>query len=172
MGQNLPRLNYPQRNAKVWKLWCAVIVHPQDPVQQGAVVDSGPAGPVAGRQRGLRRPIDLGNQLRAAQTDLDGLLRERRGELKELSPITRYVCDMRSLLQESSRAERKAFIKSFVKEIVVTGEEAVLRYTLPLPPEGGEAETLPNQVLASIRYGGPGWCRTIDLPVMSRLLYR
>jgi hypothetical protein len=50
--------------------------------------------------------------------------------------------------------ERKAFIKSFVKEIVVAGNEAVLRYPLPLPPEGNEAETLPNRVLAS---SGPGF---------------
>ena len=33
----------------------------------------------------------------------------------------------------SSRVERKAFIKSFVQEIVVSGRKAVLRYTLPLP---------------------------------------
>jgi len=46
--------------------------------------------------------------------------------------------------------EWKAFIKSFVKEIAVEGEEAVLRYTLPLPPDGTESEALLHQVLAFV----------------------
>jgi hypothetical protein len=103
------------------------------------------------------------DQLQAAQTDLEGLLQDRREELKELSVITKYAADMRTLLQESSLVERKTFIKSFVKDIVVKGEEAILRYTLPLPPEGSDTETLPNQVLASVRYGGQYRTRTRDL---------
>lgn len=41
-----------------------------------------------------------------------------------------------NLLRESSLTERRAFIRSFVKEVKVTGDEALLTYTLPLPPEG------------------------------------
>lgn len=56
------------------------------------------------------------------------------------------------------------------------GREAVLRYTLPLPPdrllESGDEDrmALPRGVLSSVRAGGPGRVRTYDPPVMSRLL--
>jgi hypothetical protein len=37
-----------------------------------------------------------------------------------------YADDLRSLLMNSSLAERKAFIRSFVEEVRVTGDEVVL----------------------------------------------
>ena len=36
---------------------------------------------------------------------------------------------------ESTLAERKSFIRSFVKEVKVTGDEVLLTYTMPLPTE-------------------------------------
>jgi len=42
--------------------------------------------------------------------------------------------NLRDLLNESSLAERRAFIRSFVREVTVTGEEVKLNYTIPLPP--------------------------------------
>jgi hypothetical protein len=53
---------------------------------------------------------------------------------KGLSGIIRYVASMRTLLSESSLAERKSFIKSFVKEIVIDDWKAVLHYTIPALP--------------------------------------
>ena len=104
------------------------------------------------------------DQLQAAKADVEELLQERRERLEDVSEVVKYVGDMRALLQESSLAERKAFIRTFVKEIVVKNkQEAVLRYTLPMPPgvvlESGTAETvsMPQRVLASIRYGGASW---------------
>jgi hypothetical protein len=49
-----------------------------------------------------------------------------------MSEVMKYVDDMRTLLQESSLTERKAFMKSFVRETVVMWKETVLRYTLPI----------------------------------------
>jgi hypothetical protein len=49
--------------------------------------------------------------------------------------------------------ERKSFIKSFVKEIKVAGDKALLNYTIPLPPRGLTVEEMP--VLSTIHYGGP-----------------
>lgn len=46
-----------------------------------------------------------------------------------------YADDLRSLLMNSSLAERKAFIRSFVEEVRVTGDEVVLSYKIPLPPD-------------------------------------
>ena len=81
------------------------------------------------------------------------MLSQRRVELADLEVVTRYVEDLRGLLTNSSLAERKAFIKSFVKEVRITDDEAILTYTIPLPPEG----TLTEQagVLSIVHYGGP-----------------
>jgi len=53
-----------------------------------------------------------------------------------LEMVTECVDDLSSLLEESTLAERKSFIRSFVKEVKVTGDEVLLTYTMPLPPEG------------------------------------
>ena len=50
--------------------------------------------------------------------------------------------DLRNLLKGSSITERKSFIKSFVKEVVVTGNNAMLKYTIPLSKEGLREENL------------------------------
>jgi len=39
---------------------------------------------------------------------------------------------MENLLEDSSLAERKSFIKSFVREVRVTGAEVLLSYNIPL----------------------------------------
>ena len=39
------------------------------------------------------------------------------------------IDDLRTLLYESSLAERKSFIKSFVKEVKVTGDEVLLAFS-------------------------------------------
>jgi site-specific DNA recombinase len=72
--------------------------------------------------------------------------------------VTRCVDDLRSLLEESTLAERKSFIRSFVKEVKVTGDEVLLTYTMPLPPQGISEERV--GVLYSVHYGGAGGIRT------------
>jgi len=59
------------------------------------------------------------------------------------------------VLSDNSLAERKSSIKSFVKEVRVTGDEALLTYTIPLPPRGLIVEEMP--VLSTINFGGPLW---------------
>ena len=85
------------------------------------------------RIRYLRRQQE---QLQARKWELDALLADRHKELVDLEMIAQCVDDLRNLLDESSIAERKSFIRSFVKEIKVTGDEVLLTYTMPLPPEG------------------------------------
>jgi hypothetical protein len=66
--------------------------------------------------------------------------------------VTRCVNGLRSLLEESTLAERKSFIRSFVKEVEVTGDEVLLTCTMPLPPEGISEGRV--GVLYSVHYGG------------------
>ena len=63
--------------------------------------------------------------------------------------------DLRDLLNESSISERKTFIRSFVKEVKVTGDEALLNYTIPMLPRGVTEEKLP--VLSIVHHGGRYW---------------
>lgn len=92
-------------------------------------------------------------QLQSKKWGLEALLSDRRVELADLKTVKRYVADLRSLLEESSLAERKSFIRSFVKEVKVTGDEALLTYTMPLPPQGTSEERV--RVLCSVHHGGP-----------------
>ena len=42
---------------------------------------------------------------------------------------------MKDFLQESELTERRAFIKSFVKEIIIIPGDALIRYTMTLPDD-------------------------------------
>jgi site-specific DNA recombinase len=76
----------------------------------------------------------------------------RRVELTDLETISHYVEDLHDLLKEGSLTERRAFIRSFVREVRVTGYEAVLTYSMPLLPEKVAIEK--EGVLPTVRYGG------------------
>ncbi len=64
------------------------------------------------------------------------------------------------MLDKGTLQERKSFIRSFVKEVKVTGDDVLLAYTMPLPPEGISEEKV--GVLYSVRYGGAEGTRTPD----------
>jgi chromosome segregation ATPase len=53
----------------------------------------------------------------------------------DLETVKSYAQDLYNLLSEPDIAERKAFLRSFVKKIVVTGNEAVILYHIPMPPD-------------------------------------
>ena len=78
-----------------------------------------------------------------------------------MQTITAYAQDMSEFLNESELTERRAFIESFVKEIVVMPGNALMRYTVPMPDDssipGGVAEkvALNGSVLSTVQNGGP-----------------
>ena len=67
---------------------------------------------------------------------------------------------MRDFLMESELTETRAFIRSFVKEVLVRPGGATIVYTIPTPEDRpiGEADTaelaLGGRVIASGRSGG------------------
>ncbi len=81
--------------------------------------------------------------------------------MADLELVTGYVKDLRSLLQEGTLAEKKSFIRSFVKKIEVAGNKLLLSYTMPLP-QGGKSEERVG-VLYSVHYGGDRGIRTPNL---------
>ena len=61
------------------------------------------------------------------------VLSERRAHLDDINAIAAYARDMKDFLQESEVTERRSFIESFVKEIMVIPGDALIRYTVPMP---------------------------------------
>jgi len=49
-----------------------------------------------------------------------------------MNTVASYVEDLRNLLDKSCIAEKKSFIKSFVKEVKVSGSEVTINYTMPV----------------------------------------
>ena len=91
-------------------------------------------------------------KLQASKWEAEALLSDRRVQLADLATVTEYVADLRNLLTYSSLAEQRTFIRSFVKEVKVTGKEVLLTYTMPLPPQGITQERA--GVLNIVHYGG------------------
>ena len=71
----------------------------------------------------IRAPVKVVDE------QMDGVAREQR---KRLETIAAYALDMSEFLNECELTERRAFIETFVKEIVVMPGDALLRYTIPI----------------------------------------
>ena len=61
------------------------------------------------------------------------ILEQRRTLLDDADTIAASAHDMSEFLKESEMTERRAFIETFVKEIVVMPGKALVRYTIPMP---------------------------------------
>ena len=78
-----------------------------------------------------------------------------------MNTIATYAQDMSRFLKKSELTERRSFIESFVKEIIVVPGDALMRYTIPMPDDssipGGNAEDmgLNGSVLSTVKNGGP-----------------
>ena len=93
------------------------------------------------------------DQLSAAREEAAGQLEQRRVELPTTAEIRGYVADFRTFLQEGTFPERKAIIRNFVKGIEISGDEAVLTYTIPMPSDGVTTEAA--SVLDFVQSGPP-----------------
>ena len=51
---------------------------------------------------------------------------DRKVEPIDLETMTDYITEMQEVLKEGTLTERRAFIRSFVKEIKVVGNQSVL----------------------------------------------
>ena len=92
-------------------------------------------------------------QLEAAREDALSQLEQRRVELPTTEEIKGYVADFREFLQEGTFPERKALIRNFVEGTEVTGDEATLTYTVPMPNDGVTSESA--SVLDFVKSGPP-----------------
>ena len=114
----------------------------------------------------IREHRERQRKLQDAARTAKAALSERRMWLDSVEAITAFAKDMSEFLKESELTERRAFIKSFVKEILVVPGQARLRYTLPMPMDsrmsGMDAEViaLTAPVPSTVTSNGAGGTRT------------
>jgi len=92
------------------------------------------------------------DRLLARKAELEALMSQRKIELASPEVVRKYVEDLRQFIDSSDLTERRVFIKSFVEEIRVMGDEGRIKYTFPIPPDNHEEEGL--GVLPIVRYSG------------------
>ena len=109
----------------------------------------------------IREHRDRQERLEDLATEARAILSQRRADLDDVETIAAYAQDMSEFLKESELTERRAFIETFVKEIVVMPGDALMRYTIPMPDDsripGRNAEEmhLDGSVLSTVKIGGP-----------------
>ena len=94
-------------------------------------------------------------QLQAKRLEIESEMSDRKVELADLETVSYYVDDLHNLLKEGTLAERRAFFRSFIKEVKVTGGEAVLSYSMPILSEKVAIDK--EGVLPTVQYGGRYW---------------
>ena len=109
----------------------------------------------------IREHRERQQKLEETAEDARLMLSQRRVVLDDVETITAYTQDMSNYLRESELTERRAFIESFVKEIVVEPGGALVRYTIPMPEDSpigerdAEEMALHSPVLSTVKRGGP-----------------
>ena len=109
----------------------------------------------------IREHRERKEKLEVAAEEARALLSDRRQFLDSAETIATFAAEMSEFLKTSELTETKAFVGSFVKEIVVKPGRAAIVYSIPTPddsPIGGAdaAEiALNGGVMNSVRHGGP-----------------
>ena len=114
-------------------------------------------------------------RLEDAAADARAVLSERRAYLDDVNTIAAYAKDMKDFLEESELTERRAFIESFVKEIIVIPGDALIRYTVPMPDDSflagraTEKVSLDASVLSTVHVGPPDLIKSRTFGLRFRL---
>ena len=78
-----------------------------------------------------------------------------------LEDVKSDICELRQMLEETEIVERKSFLRSFIKKIVIDEDRATIYYILPGLEDISYAED--NAVLPIVTSGGDRGIRTPDL---------
>ena len=111
-------------------------------------------------------------RLESAAEGARAILAQRRAVLDDVKTITAYAQDMSRFLKKSELTERRAFIETFVKEIELLPDNAVVRYSVPMPDDslipGKKVQEIPlnGSVVSSVNGSPP------DLTKSRTLMFR
>ena len=97
-------------------------------------------------------------ELQQAKAKAEEALRYQTVEITNPQVVREYVEDLKTLLEESSIIEQKAFLRSFVDKIEVGNSEVKVVYSIPVPPDKSPSEAV--GVLPIIHNSPPQWIRT------------
>ena len=109
----------------------------------------------------VREHKERRERLEEAASEARAGLSERRTVLDDVQTITAYAQEMSEFLQTSEITETRAFVRSFVKAILVKPGRATIHYTIPTPPDspigGADAAevALSGRVMSTVNAGGP-----------------
>ena len=101
----------------------------------------------------IREHRDRQGRLEDLAAEARAILSQRRADLDDVETIAAYAQDMSEFLKESELTERRAFIETFVKEIVVMPGDALLRYTIPISQSTPKIAVLVGGGLGGLRVG-------------------
>ena len=110
----------------------------------------------------IREHRERKERLEIAAEEARALLSDRRQFLDSADTIAAFAAEMGEFLKSSELTETKAFVGSFVKEIVVKPGRAAIVYSIPTPddsPIGGADAVeiaLNGRVMNSVRHGVGG----------------
>jgi DNA invertase Pin-like site-specific DNA recombinase len=106
---------------------------------------------------------DLSPRIKELKAKQDGLMKTRIQAEADMvlegvqhinvETVKAYAQDLRSVLEEADFVQSKAFLRSFVKKIIVDGDTAKIQYHLPMPPDGERTQNI--DVLPTNTLGGP-----------------
>ena len=93
----------------------------------------------------IRANRDRQQQLESSLQEANTILSQRKAIRDDVATITARALDITEFLEESELSERKAFVETFVRKIVVTPGKAVIQYKVPTAkdsqnPEGDSEE--------------------------------
>ncbi len=111
---------------------------------------------LAPRIRELKSQKDRLDESRI-QSEADAIL--QHSHVLDMNMIRDYVNDLKALLEEAENTERKAFLRSFVKRVVMDNDRVTIEYKLPIPPTNEKKKIL---VLPTVKPGGAEETRTPD----------
>jgi len=75
------------------------------------------------------------DELMKARVQLEADMVVQGTEHVDIETVKSYAQDLRSLLEETDLSLTKAFLRSFVKRVVIDGDQVVIDYNLPVPLE-------------------------------------
>jgi site-specific DNA recombinase len=101
------------------------------------------------------------DELTKTRVQVEAEMIARRVEQVDAATVKAYARDLRSLLEEADFTERKAFLRSFIKQIEVNKKQVTVYYNLPMPQDVQSREQV--GVLPIDTLGGDRGIRTPNL---------
>ena len=99
----------------------------------------------------INEHLERQERLDDAAADARATLSQRRTVLDDVETIAAYAQDMSEFLKRSELTERRAFVETFVREIVVMPGNALVRYTIPMPDDS----SIPGRNAEHLALDGP-----------------